>query len=64
MEINIVATQSREQMAEQIKRILFGLTEPERKLLNTVLKLEQENLYLEKPQVRQDIIAEIRKVIV
>ncbi len=59
-----MATQSREQMAEQIKRILFGLTEPERKLLNTVLKLEQENLYLEKPQVRQDIIAEIRKVIV
>ena len=59
-----MATQSREQMAEQIKRILFSLTEPERKLLNTVLKLEQENLYLEKPQVRQDIIAEIRKVIV
>ena len=56
-------TQSREQVAEQIRSVLLGLSEPERRLLNAVLKLEQETLYLDRPRVKDDIIAEVRRVI-
>jgi len=59
----IMPTQSREQVAEQIRSVLLGLSEPERRLLNAVLKLEQENLYLDRPRVKDDIIAEVRRVI-
>jgi hypothetical protein len=59
-----MAPQSREQLKEQVRAVLLALTEPERKLLSAVLKLEAENLYLERPRVKEDIITEVRKVIV
>lgn len=58
-----MTSQSREQMKEKVTEILLQLTEPERKILSAVLRLEAENLYLEKPRVKEEIIAEIRKVI-
>ena len=58
-----MTSQSREQMKEKVTEILLQLTEPERKILSAVLRLEAENLYLEKPRVKEEIIAEIRKMI-
>ena len=46
---------------EQIRKILTELSEPERKLLSQILKVEQENLHLERPRVKARILRLVRE---
>lgn len=48
---------------DKILKILTELSEPERKLLSQVLKLEQENLHLKAPRLKADILRFVREVI-
>jgi hypothetical protein len=47
----------------QLKKILLALSEEERKIFTAVFRIEREKLFLKQPSVKDDILAEIRKVI-
>ena len=47
----------------QVRKILLALSDEERKIFTAVYRIEREKLYLKQPSVRDDILAEIRKVI-
>lgn len=52
------------QMAKQrIIEILNQLTEDERKLFSAVMQVERENLHLERPHVKQDLLQRVREYI-
>ena len=48
---------------EEVLELLGSLTEPERKLLSRILVIEQNNLHLEKPRVKNDLVKAIKEVI-
>lgn len=48
---------------EEIKKILMSLGTDERTLFTRVVKIERDNLHLEKPKVKDDILKAVREVI-
>lgn len=48
---------------QRIIDILSALTEEERKLFTAVMQLERDNLHLEKPHVKADLLAKVREYI-
>ena len=48
---------------ERVAEILQTLTPQEQQLLSKVLKLEQEELYLSKPQLRDDLMRAVKDTI-
>lgn len=48
---------------EDVKKILMSLKEEERRLFSRVIKIERDNLHLQKPKVKDDILKAVREVI-
>jgi len=48
---------------DEIKNTLMELKEDERLLFNRVVNIERDNLHLQKPQVKDDILKAIQEVI-
>jgi len=53
----------REKVKAAIMEALSGLTEDERKLFGEVLTLEVEQLHLERPRIREDLVKIVKQVI-
>ncbi len=52
-----------ESVERQIKKILVALSPEERSIFTAVFRIEREKLFLRQPSVKEEILAEIRKVI-
>lgn len=50
------------QVKEDVMRVLQDLTEPQRRLFTEVLRIESENLHLERPRVKDDIVQAVRRI--
>lgn len=48
---------------EQTRNILLQLTEVERRLLSAVLRVERDNLHLQKPHVREPLLKAVREIV-
>jgi len=48
---------------DEVKNILMGLKEEERRLLSKVVQIERDNLHLQKPKVKDDILKAVQEVI-
>jgi hypothetical protein len=48
---------------QRIIDILNSLTEDERKLFTAVVQIERENLHLERPHVKADLLGKVREYV-
>lgn len=48
---------------QQIIDILSSLSEAERKLFSAVMQIERDNLHLDRPHVKQELLQKVREYI-
>lgn len=54
---------SREKVKAEIGKVLSALTKDEQRLLSQVIRIEDENLHLPRPRVKDDLVRQVRLVI-
>lgn len=56
-------TSRREEVRRRIREAMSELDDAEKHLLNRVLQIEQENLHMTRPRVKEDLLKAVRDTI-
>ena len=54
---------SHRKVHDEIKSILLELSERERTLLSAVIRIERDNLHIQQPRLRSELLNKVREVI-